>query len=102
MKKFSGNKNLQDTIEGAKEKGWEVDTRNFDTGDDWIYLRDMYGQVKSNDSIPRQIAYNTVNGHFFVYEPLTDKPVATHLSDELDNEEWYSEILHLVYEKIAS
>ncbi|WP_446936676.1 hypothetical protein [Lysinibacillus fusiformis] len=102
MKKFSGNKKIEDIIADAETKGWEVDTKNFDTGSDWIYLRDMYGQVKSNDGMPKQIAFNTTNGHYFVYEPLSDKPVATHMSSELDSEEWYSEILNLVYDSIPS
>lgn len=71
------------------------------TGSDWIYLRDMFGQVESNNGIPRQIAYNTVNGHFFMYEPLSDNPVATHMSSEFDNKNWYNEILDLIYEPIS-
>lgn len=69
MKTFQGNKELEKVITGAKDKGWEVDTYKFDKGSDWIYLRDMYGTVESNEGMPRQIAYNVVNGHFFVYEP---------------------------------
>ncbi|NUJ17426.1 hypothetical protein FKN04_12655 [Bacillus glycinifermentans] len=103
MKKFSGTKKLDDVISNAKMKGWVVDTEKFDkTGSDWIYLRDMYGKVESNDGMPRQIAYNTTNGHFFVYEPLSDKPVATHLSTDFDNECWYNEILNMVYKPITN
>lgn len=55
-----------------------------------------------NEGIPRQISYNTTNGHFFVYEPLSNEPIATHLSKELDNEDWYKEILDLFYETVAT
>ena len=53
MKKFGGNKKLDDVVLKAKMQGWVVDTEKFDkTGSDWIYLRDMYGQVESNDGMP--------------------------------------------------
>jgi hypothetical protein len=91
MKKFKGMKPLDQLIEDAKRNGWEVDTADYDQkGSDFIYLRDMYERLK-------QVAVNTVNGHFYVYEPFSDKPTATHLSKELDNEAWYQEILELLY-----
>lgn len=98
MKKYTCNRKLDDIISIAESKGWEVDTQLFDTGSDYIYLRDLFGQVKDNDGIPRQIAYNTANGFFFVYEPLVDEPVATHLSEDLDNVDWYSPLLEMFYE----
>ncbi|MED1125261.1 hypothetical protein [Bacillus atrophaeus] len=102
MKRFNGNKNLDDIISNAKTEGWEVDTQRFDSGSDWIYLRDMNGQVESNEGAPRQIAYNTVNGHFFVYEPISDEPVASHMSDEFDDKVWYNSLLNLIYEPLKS
>lgn len=101
MRKFKGNRNLDDVISIAKKEGWEVDTEKFDkTGSDWIYLRDMFGEVKSNDGMPTQVAYNTTNGHFFVYTPFQEKAVASHKSAELDNEGWYKALLDMFYEPL--
>lgn len=50
-----------------------------------------------------QILYNTTNGHFYVYDPLSgNDPRATHLSEEFDGEEWYDELLEMFYEPLAS
>lgn len=102
MGKFGRIKELDNVISNAKMKGWVVDTEKFDKTGRWIYLRDMHGLVKSNEGIPRQIVYNTTKGHFFVYEPLSEKPVATHLSTDFDNEYWFTEILKLVYESTTN
>jgi hypothetical protein len=99
MKKFK-DKKLDNVMEDAKTLGWEIDMEKFDKGGDWIYLRDMYGKVESNEGIPRQIAYNATNGHFFVFEPFFEEAVATHLSKELDEEPWYASVLNLVYTPI--
>lgn len=101
MKKFKGLRNLDIIISEAKKQGWDIDTDAFDKGGDYIYLRDMYGQVKSNDGFPRQVALNTFNGHFYVYIPVKDDPVANHMSEEFEGEEWYDAILELVYEPLA-
>jgi len=91
MKKFRGNKKLEDLMRDAKEGGWEVDTLAFDKGSDFVYIRDTTIRFK-------QIAFNVVNGSFYVYEPISENPTSTHLSTEFDNEDWYIEILELVYE----
>lgn len=92
MKKFKGTKKMDVIIADAQAQGWEVDRQKFDTEmSDWIYLRDMYNRFK-------QIALNVTNGHFAVYEPFQEKPTATHMSIKFDDEEWYQEILNLVYE----
>lgn len=90
MKKFKGNRRFDDIISLAEQDGWEVDTDVFNEGGDSIWVRDMFNRIL-------QIRFNTFNGHFFVYSPISDKPIATHLSSELDNEEWYQEILDLFY-----
>jgi hypothetical protein len=89
-KKFAGKRKLNDIIEMAKASGWEVDLEDYNKGDDWIWLRDMYNRCQ-------QVKFNTTNGHFYVWEPFSDKPVASHLSVELDNEDWYNELLNLFY-----
>lgn len=91
MKKFKGLKSVEAIVSDAEKQGWEVDTSDFkEKGSDWIYLRDMYERFK-------QVAVNVTNGHFYVYEPFQETPTASHLSSQFDNEEWYSEILNLLY-----
>lgn len=100
MRKFKGLRKLDEVIWKAEGEGWEVDTEAFASGSDWIYLRDMFGEVKSNDGMPTQVAYNTTNGHFFVYTPFQEKAVASHKSAELDNEGWYKALLDMFYEPL--
>ena len=95
MKKFNGNRELEAIIEDAKIKGWTVDIENFEKGSDWIYLRDLTVRFK-------QIAFNVVNGSFYVYEPFSESATAHHLSTEFDNEVWYNEILELLYEPLTT
>lgn len=91
MKKFKGNRSLKEILQNAKENGWDVDTTEFDkNGSDWIWIRDIRNRML-------QIKFNTTNGNFFIWNPSSEKPVATHLSTELDNEDWYAEILNLFY-----
>lgn len=95
MKLFKGVKNMDVLISDAKAQGWEVDRQKFDTEmSDWIFLRDMMERFK-------QIAVNVTNGYFFVYEPISEKPTATHTSSEFDEELWYQEILELIYEPVV-
>jgi len=91
MKKFKGKRNLDDIITTANTTGWEVDTKDFDKGGDFIWFRDMDGRVL-------QVAFNTFNGTFYVYSPISEKPIATEKSTELDCEDWYNELLDMFYE----
>jgi hypothetical protein len=91
MKKFSGARELDEIIKLAKEKGFDIDRTQFDKGGDWIWLRDMDGRMV-------QIKFNVCNGWFYIYTPASgDKPWATHMSSELDDNPLYSEILDLLY-----
>lgn len=90
MKKFKESRKFDEILKIAKDIGWEVDTEEFDKGGDWIWVRDMHNRVL-------QVVFNTVNGHFKVYSPVSDKPIATHLSTEFDSEDWYNELLEMFY-----
>jgi hypothetical protein len=90
-KKFKGNRKLNDIIKDAKKLGFKVDQKEFNKGADGIWLRDLNNRFM-------QIYFNTFNGNFMVYTPASDKPKATHLSTEFDNEDWYNELLDLFYE----
>lgn len=91
MKKFKGVKSVESIEKTAKENGWEVDLVDFNRGGDWIWIKDTSNRML-------QIKFNTFNGQFFVYSPVSDSPVASHLSAGFDNKPWYAEILDLVYE----
>ena len=87
MEKFKGKRKLEDVVESAKKNGYEVDAADFHKkGSDYIYL--------TNEE--SRIAYNTFNGGFMTYD-RERKCIATHKSEELDNEEWYQEILDMFY-----
>lgn len=94
MKKFKGLRKYDDIIKDAKNLGFEVDTTGYDNGDDGIWLRDLdlNGRLE-------QVYINMFNGNFGIYFPESEtKAYATHLSEEFDNEDWYNEILDLIYE----
>ena len=79
MRKFKGSRKLDEVIEKAKELDYEYYEKNFQQrfrkGDLDICLRSF--------------------GKFHVYKD--GECIATHKSDEFDNEEWYLEILKMFY-----
>ncbi|AZO95258.1 hypothetical protein [Halocella sp. SP3-1] len=87
MEKFKGKRKLEDVGENAKKNGYRIDTTDFHKkGSDYIYLTNK----------DRRIAYNTFNGSFMIYDSK-GKCIANHKSEELDNEDWYQEILDMFY-----
>ncbi|QNO14949.1 hypothetical protein HYG86_09260 [Alkalicella caledoniensis] len=90
MRKFKGMRSLADLIQRAGEEGWEIETSEFDKSSDWIWLRDIKERML-------QVKVNLTNGIFFVWNPVSEMPIANHLSLKFDNEDWYLEILNLFY-----
>lgn len=93
MLRFKGPKKLYDICRLMEERGMEIDSSQFDRGDDFILFKGGWHHL------PLTIAYNTVSGGFSVYNGFTGAGFATHLSDELDGEEWYQDLLETLYEK---
>lgn len=91
MKKYKGIRAVEDIKKDAENLGFEVDLIEWEKGSDWFYLRDV-----SNREV--QIVVNCF-GRFMVYKPYSERPIATELSEEFDDENWYLEILNLLYEK---
>jgi translation elongation factor EF-1alpha len=91
MKKFKGQKTFDEIVYIMKNKGMKVDTTDFDKGDDWCFFKGAWNHL------PLTIAYNTVNSRFIVYNGFTGKQMATESSGNLENEEWYSELLNTFY-----
>lgn len=89
MKQFKGMKTLDEILILAKEKGYEISRENYDKGSDVIVLQ--------NPNRLQTIAVNVVIGWFVVYN-ANGEAIANHLSTDLDNTEWYNEILTLLYE----
>lgn len=87
-KQFKGLRPIDKICDIARSKGYVVDKQKFEQGSDFITFR---GE--------RTIIYNTFNGQFMVYDTLTcSHLLATHESLNLDNEQWYSDILNMFYE----
>lgn len=89
-KKFNGRYTIDEIIDNARNDGWDVDTTDFDKGGDWIWLRDIHNRML-------QIKLNSFNYHFYVWNPLSDKPCATHLSVEHEGKDWYEGILNMFF-----
>ena len=79
MKKFKRLRKLDGIIEKAQQLGYEYCEKNFQQrfrkGDLEVHLRSF--------------------GKFNVYKD--GECVANHMSEELDDEEWYQEILEMLY-----
>lgn len=90
MKQFKGVKSIEDITKTAKEHGWDIDMREFNNGGDWIWIKDTKKRML-------QIKFNSFNGSFYIFSPTSKDAIATHMSDNLDNEKWYSDILDLLY-----
>ena len=79
MKKFKGLRKLDDVIEKAKQLGYVY------------YQKDFQQRFRKGDL---DICLRSF-GEFNVYKD--GECIATHKSDEFDNEEWYQEILEIFY-----
>ena len=91
MRKFSGCRALDDIMKDVKLKGMEVNTKDYDNGGDCV---SFYGDWHSMKLL---IIFNTFNGKFLIHSMITGEMVATNMSEELDNEDWYTEILNVFY-----
>lgn len=91
MKKYKGQKTFDEIVSIMNNKGMEIDTTDFDKGDDWCYFKGGWNRL------PLTIAYNITNGKFIVYNGFTGKQIATESSKNLENEKWYSELLNTFY-----
>lgn len=87
MKSFEGKRDFETIIKNAEKKGYTVDKERFEkNGIDHIFL--------INED--HKIAYNVCNGGFMIFD-VKGNFLASHMSENLDNEEWYQEILEMFY-----
>lgn len=91
MKKFNKMRRLDDIINNAEDKGWKVDIKNFLDGSNNIHLR--------NEEKKINVCVNLSNGIFAGTRHKGGNEVDdfSHLTEELDDEEWYIEILNILY-----
>lgn len=89
MIRYKCMKKIDDIKKDAEALGFEIDFTEWDKGSDWFWIRDMKDRLV-------QITVNCF-GKFIVFMPTSEGPVATERSQELDDEEWYKEILNLLY-----
>lgn len=91
MKKFSSIRGLDDIINNAENKDWKIDITNFLNGSNNINL--------INEKKKINVYVNLVNGIFTGTKQEDNETVInfSHLTEELDNEEWYIEILNILY-----
>lgn len=92
MAKYIKRRTLPEIKKIVEDKFWWINTELHDTkGHDHIAIGWYNGFYKYG-----KVLYNTFNGCFIVYDKKNNV-VATHLSEELDNEAWYKEILDVFY-----
>lgn len=68
-----------------------VDKSDFNKGGDWITYKGAFY------NIPAIIIFNVVAGWFTVVNGFTGELLATHMNTELDDKEWYSKLLDILY-----
>lgn len=94
MKKYKGSKKYDVICKLMKNKGMRIDTREFDRGGDFVSFMGAW------HDLPLTIVLNTCNGQFMVFNGISGNQLATHLSTELDEALWYSELLDTLYEPL--
>jgi len=92
MAKYTKHRSVEEIKKIVEGKLWWINTELYDTkGHDYIVIGWHNGFHKYG-----KVIYNTFNGCFIVYDKKNNV-VANHLSEELDNEAWYKEILEVFY-----
>jgi len=90
MKKFKDIKDIEQIQKEAIDLGWKVDITELQQLSSWFWLRDV-------ENRKLEIRVNYYWGNFFVYSLKSGHPLALEYSQEFDNEDWYNEILELIY-----
>ena len=86
MKKFKGNRSLDQIIVRCAAKGWLIDQTRFNQGGDYVCV------FPKIDGVEQMVLFNTVTGRF-----LGDGWNSDH---NLDGQFWFDELLDLFYEPL--
>ncbi|MCL2509699.1 MAG: hypothetical protein FWF07_01285 [Methanomassiliicoccaceae archaeon] len=85
-----GARPLKDVLKMFRAEGFRIDRKKYDTEySNWMTFYDPCE--------PRAILFNVCNNRFIVFDPLTYKIVGTEASEELEAEDWYMEILGIIF-----
>lgn len=102
MKQFSKARDVEEALNLAIKKGFGIlDSADyFYKGGDFVFLEgDIYLSKEAETaklSVPVLIGIGVL-GRFFVKNAVSGKIIATESSGDLDNAEWYNEILNIVF-----
>jgi hypothetical protein len=101
MKKFGGNKSVDEVKKKCKELGFKFKDDLYKQGHDHIRIDFSFADSKAppvfkNKLITGHVLWSAFNGRFF---GTLDKTAMTFDSNSsyLDDAEWYSQLLDLVY-----
>lgn len=91
MRQYAKPRILKDILLIAENKGFDIDSREFDRGSDFIWLRDRCARNVL-------IAVNPHNGQFFAWVPGKEEAWATERSVDLNDNPLYKEIVEMIYQ----
>lgn len=91
MKKYKGLKKIEEINQKMSMLGMSIEMDEFEKGGDWIHYKGIFYGMWLH------IALNVFNGWFFVYDKTSPDAIATHRSNNLDEVEWYKNLLDLIY-----
>jgi len=86
MKTFENRRGLDEVLESLEKLGYKLNKHAYDDGSDWIT------GIKKD----KNISFSTVSYWFGITDD-TGKKLANHLSTELDDVDWYKEILNVFW-----
>jgi hypothetical protein len=95
MKQFKGNRPYKEIKKLLKEKGFDVDEKAYnEVGSDFRCFTN--GLIEN--TIITCISYGCF-GQFYIkyFDENNKERTASYLSENLDNEKWYSELLDILY-----
>ena len=92
MRKFKGGRTFDDICSRMDQAGMHIDLTDFERGGDFCTFKGGWF------GLPLSIVYNVTNSQFTVFHGFTGVKMATHESENLDSEKWYSELLDTLYE----
>lgn len=102
MKKFKGNRHINDIKFFVKRAGGQWDSSAYDNnGSDWQFFQffPKAGFPGMPENTFATVMYSSFNGRFMIREEwLENNNIITESSDNLDGVAWYDELLDLLYE----
>ncbi|MCQ4863769.1 hypothetical protein [Pseudoflavonifractor phocaeensis] len=96
MKQFKGNRKYEDICATMEAAGMTIDRTGLENGGDHCQFKGSWYKK------PLTVMYNTFNGQFCVFNGFTGEEIASHMSEELEGEEWYSKLLEALYEPLGA